>query len=84
MNNHNILRMDYALIHNDVISILSAVITGGFVLIFIEISNRKNRENDSYRQLMSPSIRQKLDGLLKQAGCKLPTIVASNAYVTEG
>lgn len=46
------------MLHSDVISILSAVITGGFVLIFIEISNRKNRENDCYRQLMSPFIRK--------------------------
>lgn len=50
--------MSIDVLHSDVISILSAVITGGFVLIFIEISNRKNRENDRYRQLMSPFIRK--------------------------
>ena len=33
-------------IHSDVIAILSAVITGGFVWVFVELSNRKNRHND--------------------------------------
>lgn len=37
---------------------LSAVITGGFVLIFVEVGNRKNRENDKYRQLMIPFFRK--------------------------
>jgi len=50
--------MEYINIHSAIISILSAVITGGFVLIFVEISNRKNRENDKYRQLMSPFMRK--------------------------
>lgn len=46
--------MAYQDLHSAVITILSAVITGGFVLIFVEIGNRKNRENDRYRQLMTP------------------------------
>ena len=50
--------MEYVNIHSAIISILSAVITGGFVLIFVEISNRKNRENDKYRQLMTPFMRK--------------------------
>lgn len=50
--------MEYTSIHSAIISILSAVITGGFVLIFVEISNRKNRENDKYRQLMAPFMRK--------------------------
>ena len=50
--------MEYTSIHSAIISILSAVITGGFVLIFVEISNRKNRENDKYRQLMTPFMRK--------------------------
>lgn len=50
--------MEYTNIHSAIISILSAVITGGFVLIFVEISNRKNRENDKYRQLMTPFMRK--------------------------
>lgn len=50
--------MDYLNIYNAIISILSAVITGGFVLIFVEIGNRRNRENDRYRMLMSPFLRK--------------------------
>ena len=46
--------MAYQNLHSAVITILSAVITGGFVLIFVEIGNRKNRENDRYRQIMTP------------------------------
>lgn len=34
-------------------------------------------------QIKSPAIRQKLDGLIKQAGGKLATIVASDAYVSK-
>ena len=34
-------------------------------------------------QIKSPAIRHKLDGLLKQAGGKLATIVASDAYVSK-
>ena len=34
-------------------------------------------------QIKSPSIRQKLDGLVKQAGGKLATIIASDAYVSK-
>lgn len=34
-------------------------------------------------QIKSPAIRYKLDGLLKQAGGKLVTIVASDAYVSK-
>lgn len=48
--------MDYSVLHSSVIAILSAVITGGFVLVFVEIGNRKNREQDRFRQLMQPFI----------------------------
>lgn len=34
-------------------------------------------------QIKSPAIRQKLDGFVKQAGGKLATIVASDAYVSK-
>ena len=34
-------------------------------------------------QIKSPAIRQKLDGLVKQAGGKMATIVASDAYVSK-
>lgn len=37
-----------------VLSILSSIITGGFVLVFVEIGNRKNRENDKYEHIMCP------------------------------
>ena len=37
-------------IYNTAVAILTAIVTGGFVLVFVEIGNRKNRENDNYRQ----------------------------------
>lgn len=37
-----------------VLTILSSIITGGFVLVFVEIGNRKNRENDKYEHIMYP------------------------------
>ena len=37
-----------------VLSILSSIITGGFVLVFVEIGNRKNRENAKYEHIMYP------------------------------
>lgn len=44
--------------YNDVMTIaltvLTSIITGGLVLVFVEIGNRKNRENDRYDQIMSP------------------------------
>ncbi len=36
------------------LSILTSIITGGFVLVLVEIGNRKNRENDRYQLLMYP------------------------------
>lgn len=36
------------------LSILTSIITGGFILVFVEIGNRKNRENDRYDQIMRP------------------------------
>ena len=36
------------------LSILTSIITGGFILVFVEIGNRKNRENDRYDQIMGP------------------------------
>ena len=50
--------MDYSTTYNTIVTILSAVITGGFVLVFIEIGNRKNRENDQYRLIMEPFMRK--------------------------
>ena len=37
-------------IYNTAVAILTAIVTGGFVLVFVEIGNRKNRENDNYRR----------------------------------
>jgi hypothetical protein len=45
-------------IYSTIVTILSAVITGGFVLVFIEVGNRKNRENDRYRLIMEPFMRK--------------------------
>lgn len=36
------------------LAILTSIITGGFVLVFVEIGNRKNRENDRHDQIMVP------------------------------
>lgn len=36
------------------LAILTSIITGGFVLVFVEIGNRKSRENDRYEQIMRP------------------------------
>lgn len=36
------------------LAILTSIITGGFVLVFVEIGNRKNRENDRHEQIMTP------------------------------
>ena len=36
------------------LSILTSIITGGFILVFVEIGNRKNRENDRYDQILRP------------------------------
>jgi uncharacterized protein YhhL (DUF1145 family)/uncharacterized protein YaaR (DUF327 family) len=46
--------MVYSTLFQTALTILSSIITGGFVLIFVEIGNRKNRENDHYDFLMSP------------------------------
>lgn len=46
--------MSYIEIQPIVLAILTSIITGGFVLVFVEIGNRKNRENDRYDQIMMP------------------------------
>lgn len=50
--------MTIELLHSSVLTILSAIVTGGFVLVFVEIGNRKNRENDRYEQLMRPFMKK--------------------------
>lgn len=45
---------DYQTIYTTALSLLTAIITGGFVLIYVELSNKKTRETDRYEQLMRP------------------------------
>lgn len=46
--------MCYSDVQPIALAILTSIITGGFVLVFVEIGNRKNRENDKHDQIMSP------------------------------
>ena len=46
--------MTYELFHSTALTILAAIITGGFVLVFVEIGNRKNRDNDYHYQILAP------------------------------
>ena len=46
--------MSYYEIQPIALAILTSIITGGFVLVFVEIGNRKNRENDRHEQIMTP------------------------------
>lgn len=46
--------MTYADVQPIALAILTSIITGGFVLVFVEIGNRKNRENDKHDQIMTP------------------------------
>ena len=46
--------MDQESVLNILLPILTSIITGGFILVFVEIGNRKNRENDRYDQIMGP------------------------------
>lgn len=46
--------MMYSEVLTIAVSILTSIITGGFVLVFVEIGNRKNRENDNHYQIATP------------------------------
>ena len=46
--------MLYADVQTIALATLTSIITGGFVLVFVEIGNRKNRENDKHEQVMFP------------------------------
>ncbi len=46
--------MCYSDVLSIALAILTSIITGGFVLVFVEIGNRKNRENDKHDQIMAP------------------------------
>lgn len=38
--------MTYEILYSTVVAILTAIITDGFILVLVEIGNRKNREMD--------------------------------------
>lgn len=46
--------MFYTEIQPIALAILTSIITGGYVLVFIEIGNRKNRNSDRRNQIMAP------------------------------
>lgn len=46
--------MTYAEVQPIALAIMTSIITGGFVLVFVEIGNRKNRENDRHDAIMTP------------------------------
>lgn len=50
----NMLQDNDTIIYSTALAILTAIITGGFVLVYIELSNKMMREADSYEQLMRP------------------------------
>lgn len=46
--------MEQADVQLILLSILTSIITGGFILVFVEIGNRQNRENDRFDHIMMP------------------------------
>ncbi len=46
--------MIYTEVQPIALAILTSIITGGFVLVFIELGNRKQRENERFDQKISP------------------------------
>lgn len=46
--------MDFTEVQPIALAILTSIITGGFVLVFVEIGNRKQRENDKFDHIMIP------------------------------
>ena len=47
---------NYDTLYSTALAIMTAIITGGFVLIFVEIGNRKNREADKFEIEFRPFI----------------------------
>ena len=45
-------------VQNILLPILTSIITGGFILVLVEIGNRKNRLKDKYDQIMWPFMRK--------------------------
>ena len=56
--------MDNNTIYNSALAILSSIITGGFVLFCVEISNRKKREENRHEIIMGPLL-EKLSSFCK-------------------
>lgn len=50
--------IEYDQLFSAALTILTAIITGGFVLVFVEIGNRKNRECDKYEVEVRPFMRK--------------------------
>lgn len=50
--------MTYEILYSTVVAILTAIITGGFILVFVEIGNRKNREMGSFYQSADPFMKK--------------------------
>lgn len=46
--------MSYLEVQPIALAILTSIITGGFVLVFVEIGNRKQRENERFDQKITP------------------------------
>lgn len=46
--------MQYGELYSTVVTVLTAIITGGFILVFVEIGNRKSREIDKYYRIAEP------------------------------
>ncbi len=61
---------DYIILFQTALTILSAIITGGFVLVFVEIGNRKNRENDKYETEFKPFMHKLSAYLRLMSWCK--------------
>lgn len=46
--------MNYTEVQPIALAILTSIITGGFVLVFVELGNRKQRENERFDQKITP------------------------------
>ena len=63
--------MTYEILYSTVIAILTAIITGGFILVFVEIGNRKNREMDSFYQSADPFMKKLSSYLRMISWCQM-------------
>lgn len=65
---------DYNTVYTTTLSMLTAIITGGFVLVFVEIGNRKNRESDRFEVEFRPFM-NKLSAYLRFISWMSPFII---------